>query len=123
MPARRYPGQLDGDLVRDARLLLGWSQFKLGQYLGVSRPRVTQIERGDRLRPRLANKVREVLEAQGCLFVGGGRVRLVCKHCRGSGIVAKRIEDEFGIRLEPRRCICESDHAATMPGRACTVEA
>ncbi|WP_234714164.1 helix-turn-helix transcriptional regulator [Mycolicibacterium chlorophenolicum] len=36
-----------GDAVRDARRERGWSQTRLGELAGVSRPTIARIERGD----------------------------------------------------------------------------
>nr|WP_314141108.1 helix-turn-helix transcriptional regulator [uncultured Rhodococcus sp.] len=36
-----------GDAVRNARRERGWSQTKLGEEAGVSRPTIARIERGD----------------------------------------------------------------------------
>ena len=72
---KREPKLIDqhvGNRVRLRRLIMGWSQSKLGNVLGVSSQQVQKYEKGtDRIAASRLQNVAEILEAPVAFFFEG----------------------------------------------------
>jgi transcriptional regulator with XRE-family HTH domain len=70
------PPRLTPGAVRQARLMLGWSQAELGQKVKLSCTSISQYERGrTKLRPKNERKLLDVF-AKYFVDVEGGAIRL-----------------------------------------------